>query len=694
MIRLLIAAVLCSATNARAEVISLRTGAEEKVPVVAIDAQSVRLSDGRVLPRAEIRSIRFAERKAETTSLAADPAASARGRELFALADEFGKKYPDVEGLQLADEADYVVRPDGTWVERDRFAGLVLKEGLKQSWGEIARSFEDGRERVNILKATVYHRDGGVFPFDPAKIKTSAPQAESQFFQDSRELSYPLPEVEVGSIIEWETEVETYNPFRKDFFFPRWGFQSGTPSLMSRVSITVPAGQKLYYATRNFDGPWKRMAKPKKTLSRDGATSYEWRLDDIPPIVGEPDMVPYFDYAPSLKAALFDDWGRIYDWLSKLYIERTQPSPDLAQFTRELVKGAANDDERAAAIYHYIQREVRYISVKMGVASGWGGYDANLTWKRRYGCCIDKALLFTAMLKAVGIVSTPVLLDPNDEARHDFRLPDIWFAHAITHIVVGGRGFFLDSTGYDYRYPELASFDHGSTALDVFQRGARDIPVPKPQQNTSLYAYTIDLDSEGAASVHFAASYNGVREGELRGYYKSLKESDQRKSFQDWINEVSPAAVLTDFKLKNLEDLAKPFTISLDYRMNDYLIRAGDLHILKLPDLEEAFGEVALDKRRYALQYPTSYEQRYRYDIGLPRGFKAASLPAPAQLEGPRESFSLGCVSRDNHLLCDAVLSRAERTYPPSQYRAHKAFLERVSRLMQDRIFLKTAGTP
>jgi transglutaminase-like putative cysteine protease len=689
---LLAAALLLPPSSGFAEVLKLRSGADQTAAVVALDAESILLDDGRKIPRADVREIQFAEKKTDAPAAAVDPAAAARGRELFRRADAFGKKYPGVDGLQLVDEGEFVVRPDGTWVERDRFAGIILKDGIKQWWGELGRSFEEGRERVKILKATVYHRDGSVFPFDASKVKVSAPQADALFFQDSRTLTYSLPEVEIGSIIETETETETYNPFRKDFFFPRWGFQGGSPSLESRFAVTVPAGQSLYYASRNFDGAWKARAEPKKTLGADGATTYEWRLDDIPPIVSEPDMVPYFDYAPSVKAALFSDWGRIYDWLAEMYATRTKPSPELAAFTASLVKDAANDDEKVASIYHYVQREVRYISVKMGMASGWGGYDADLTWKRRYGCCIDKAILFSAMLKAVGIDAAPVLLDPNDEARHDYRVPDIGFAHAITYLTVAGRGFFLDSTGYDYRYPELASFDHGSTAVDVFKRVVRDIPVPDPDRNRNDYVYDIKLDASGGADVSYAASYNGVNEGEVRGYYKTLKDSDLRKSFQDWINETSPSASLVGYKLENLDDISKPFTVSMTYRLGDYLIRAKDLYILKLPDFDREFSEVALDKRRYALQYPTSTQQRHHYVVELPAGFTAASLPARRKLSGPRESFELDCGAKNGYLTCDATMSRAARTYSPADYPAHKAFLEKVSKLTQDRIFLKAGS--
>ena len=690
MLRLLLAASL--AAPSAAETVKLRGGEEVPAGVAAIDGATVTLSDGKVLPRADVREIQFAEQKETAAPTAApapsDPQSAARGAELFRAADAFAAKHPGADGVQLLDEGEYVVHPDGTWTERDRFAGLILKDGLKASWGQIARGFEEGRDRVRVVRAVVYHRDGTAYAFDPKTVKISAPQAQDLFFDDGRTLSVALPQVEAGSVVEWELETETYNPFRKDFFFPRWGFQGGSPVLTSHFSITLPAGRKLYYAARNFDGPWKKSGAPRVS-AKDGATTYEWRLDDVPGIVGEPSMVPYDDYAPNVKAALFGDWGRIDDWLAGMYRERLQASPELAAFARTLVKDAKTEDEKVAALYHYVQRDIRYISIKMGVASGWGGYAADVTWKKRYGCCIDKAILFAAMLRAVGVPADPVLLNPNDEARHDYRVPDIWFAHAITRLKVGGKWMFLDSTGSDYRYPELAAFDHGVEARDPFERAVTPIPVPAPERSVSDYSYAVALNADGGAEVTYGARYDGVHEGEMRGYYKSIKESDQRRNFQDWVNDVSPAAVLESFHVDNQDELAKPFTVGMTYRLKDYLIPAGDLRILKLPDFEESFEEVALAKRRYALQYPTSLERRFHYDVALPRGFTVASLPRPARLSGPRETFRLDCARRGERLSCEGALSRSARVYEPGEYAAHKKFLERVSRVTQDRIFLK-----
>jgi transglutaminase-like putative cysteine protease len=687
-----LAVILAAPPGAFAAVLKLRAGGEKNVSSVVVEGGSVRLPDGTSLPREAVEEIRFAEAApAKAAAAAADPAAVARGRALERRAAALETRNPGADGVILAEDDDEELRADGTQVERTRFIGKILKEGLKTTWGQVSSAFEDGRSRVRILKATVYEPDGRVFPLDPSKIQITRPQAESLFFQDYRVADYPLPELEVGSIIEYEVENETYNPFRKDFFFPSWGFQDRSPVAESTLRIVVPKGRPLYYATRNFTGRWKSGAKPRIS-TKDGRTTYEWRLTDLPAIVSEPDMVQYADISPYVKASLFQKWDRIYDWLQKMYKTRTTPSPALAAFTRKLVAPCKTDDGRVAAIYRYVQKHVRYIAVKMGVASNWGGYDADLTWKRRYGCCIDKAILLTAMLRAIGVRATPVLLDTNYSAVHDFRVPDIDFEHAITHLTLDGKGMFLDSVGEDFRFPQIPAMDHGVKTLDPLDRKVVAIPTLKPAQNAHVYDYDLALSTDGTATADFSAHYAGTFEGDLRGYYKSLKASDLKKSFEDQVEAINPSARLLSYRAENAEDLTKPFLLGWTCLLPGYLVRAGDLYILKLPGFEESFPEVALAKRRYALEYQTSTERRYRYDVTLPPGFAAVSTPKPVRLRGPHESFSMGCKTAGERLTCVADFKRAARVYPVSEYAAHKAFLDRVARLTKDRIFLKKEG--
>ena len=410
-----------------AETVKLRSGEETPAQVLSLDADSVKLDGGRTIPRRDVSEIQFTAAQAAAGPGAASVAVSteeaAAAKADFAQAGALAARFPGANGLVLLDSGSHILNPDGTTLDRNHQVRQILKESLKQAWGQVIACAEEGRDRVKIIKASVYGPDGKIYTLDPSQIKTSRPQEEGGDFFVSGSVctQYVMPNVQVGSIVDYETETETYNPFRKDFFFPSWGFQDDQgPIAKSEVTVSVPEKEDFYYSVKNFAGLG---ADKPSVASAGGMRTYYWKLENVPPIVAEPSMPAYEDTAPFMRGSLFKEWDRIFDWTLAMHEERTRPSPELQEFTLDLVKDSKTEEEKAAKIYHYVQKKIRYIAVKVGVASGWGGYDANLTWKRGYGCCIDKALLLTTMLKAAGIQASPILLNTNNMNEIDYSIP-------------------------------------------------------------------------------------------------------------------------------------------------------------------------------------------------------------------------------------------------------------------------------
>jgi transglutaminase-like putative cysteine protease len=680
----------------RAETIKLRSGPDVEGKVLSIDAASVALDGGRTLPRAEVAEIQLtaqaaARPGATASSVSAQDQAAARAD--FAQAAELAKKYPGSNGLTLLDSVADTLNPDGTALYREHEVKQILKDSLKQAWGQIIACAEEGRDRVKIIKADVYNPDGGIYTLDPSRIKTSKPQEEGGDFFTSGEIctQYVLPNVQQGSIIDYETEMETYNPFRKDFFFPEDGFQGDQgPIARSEFFVTLPAGTSFYYSVKNFSG----LGSDKPVISSAGGnTTYAWALDNVPPIVGEPQMPAYEDIAPFVRGAIFKDWDRIFDWMGKMHREHSQAGPELTKFTLDLIKGSRTDEEKAARIYHYVQKDIRYIAVKVGVASGWGGYDANLTWKRRYGCCIDKSLLLVAMLKVAGIPASTVILNTNNLQETDFSIPQIGFDHAITVAEIGGKHVFLDSTNYDYTYPEIASFDYGVHVLNMFAKKIDYVPVPAPADNGDFCDYNVALSSGGAADVKEAIRFTGSREGGWRGWFRSMKKEEQKQTFQSFSKSDYPSAELLSWEVGNAETIDKPFSLSMEYAVPDYTQRAGDILIVKLPDFEinpYSIKEISLDKRRYPIKYEASMGKYRSYHISLPKNYELVSLPPKMELKDKYVSFTAGCEKTSStEITCSVSWERPVRIVPPADYAGYKALLQKAASYTKSQLFLR-----
>ncbi|MFA5162724.1 MAG: DUF3857 domain-containing protein [Elusimicrobiales bacterium] len=690
------AVFLLAAQNCGAETLRLRDGSEFEAAVSSIDASAINFSGHPPVARGDAAEIRFSS--GEGAAGAAAPVTEQDKKDAaqsFRLARGLAAKYPGVNGLVLLDYGEYTLNPDGTRSFRAHMVRQILKESLLQRWGSVSQCVDDGRERVSILKANVYSPDGQIYTLDPGKIKTTRPQdAGSAFFiSGSVCVQYDMPNVQTGSIVDYEILNEEHNPFRKDFFFPFWGFQDGEgPVLRSEAKITVPAGREFFHSARNMPG---KSGEPEITETASSRT-YRWRLDDVAPLSGEPEMPPYENVAPVVRGSLFKSWDVIFDWANQFYAERTKPSPELERFTLELVKGAKTDGQKAAKIYHYVQKEIRYIALKTGVASGWGGYDANLTWKRRWGCCIDKSLLLTAMLRVAGIKATPLWINTNNMAEIDFDIPQIGFDHSITLAVVDGKKVFLDSTNYDYRYPEVAGFDYGVKVLAFFDKKIDFVPVPAPKDNGSFYDYEIAVSSNGDTAVSETFRYTGAREGALCGHYRRMKREEQKRTFQMMSKSVSPRAELESWTVNNAEDLEKPFSLQMKYIVKDYPQKAGNIRIFKLPDFEiEQFriSEIAQARRKYPIRYDTdmtSMGRYFSYTVSLPPNYEIISLPEKIKMENEFGSFSAQCKKKSGaRVVCSASWERPAREIPAEGYVSYKAFVERAAEYTKNQLFFR-----
>ena len=369
-------AALCWPPAVQADTVELFDGSRIETQTITFKDDLVILDNGREIPRNEVRRVQFERgRAAGTEDVAVN---DADVQKLLRDAEAAREKYPDVGAITLIDDGQWTLRPDGTQVERTHQAAMILKEPWK-AMGQISQYYEDGRQRATLVRARTISPDGSVHEFDPADLKEAKPTGGMVFFNKYKTVNGQLPNVEVGSIVEtiWETEI--YNPYDKELFFPRWYFGGTEPSLSSRATIRVPKEKELYYELHNLEGD----AAVPKQWDEDDYHVYQWELQDIEHVVQEPGMPPVGEVVPCVAASLFKDWDYIFDYLGKFQREHTQVTPEIATQVAEIIGDSTTDEEKLAKIYHWLQREVRYISIKGSMGSGWSGHPATLTLKKQ-----------------------------------------------------------------------------------------------------------------------------------------------------------------------------------------------------------------------------------------------------------------------------------------------------------------------
>ncbi|MBN2379112.1 DUF3857 domain-containing protein [candidate division WOR-3 bacterium] len=639
------------------------------------------VTDQETIPRSQIRNIVFTLEGGQATGAAS---ADDDVQKLLDLARNSCPRFPDSKGILLIDDGRNTLHEDRTRNYSYRMAYLVLSEARKDI-GTFRHYYQEGDNEVKIHFARVIKPSGRVIELDPASVKIEVPPREDiVFFGKGKWITFTLPEIEIGDIIEYSYENIRFNPWNKDFFTAGYFFQGEDPYIYSRLVVEVPKDE--YIKWKLYDTPEGMV---NFTEQEEGSSKiYTWMAENVPPYIPEPNSPPAGDYLPRVDITNLQSWDALFDWYAGFEEERIKVTPQIQALVDSLITDAQTEDEKVAPIYHWLQQNIRYISIKGGAASGVSGHPAGFTLERGFGDCADKSILFSTMLEAAGIDSDPVSLGTNDEYEMlDPEMPGPYGNHAINKVFLSDTSFYLDATGGDFggfsRYPAFDAMDQGVYSLDSRKREIEIIPVRSPENELRQYNLDLEIDEEGTLIARYQSFYEGDYETYLRYYWNYFsREEDRRLAFEQMVKRTSPDAELTSYELVNTDDIAKQMGIRMTYRIPGWVKFAGPVAIIRLPEVGErlTFDEVSLEKRNYPLAYPASEGIQHNITLKLPENWKIDYLPEEVELARPEVSYRVTYAEEEANLIrFEDFYARAERLIQPESYPAYKKLLNSIT---------------
>lgn len=594
-------------------------------------------------------------------------------------------RFLNAGGLIILDEGTDILHSDSTRSYQYHFIGKILKPD-NLDWGESSLYFEEGRSRVKILGARNIKPDGTVHLLESNNVKIVVPVEGLVHMGREKYLAFSLPDVQVGDIIEYVYKREEYNPYDKSIFEPSFHFQSSEPVVISRFVVEIPDGLELNHYSRNIPGPFY-----EKSVSTIGdAKRYIWELRNVQPLVEEDYMPGYIDVAPGIYTTLFKNWDYLYDWESSMTLRRMEVTPEIEQMVQKLTNHKEQIEDKIAALYHWIQRNIRYVSIKGGIATGMCGHAAGITLENKFGDCIDKSTLFSTMLKVIGVEAYPVGLLTNDDGSPPWNIPNIYCNHAITEVHLGDSTFYLDPTSSDHRFPYFNGNDHGTLVINSILREIHQTPIPPPSANMRKYIINVKLEENGEAFVEYKSNYTGDWEAWIRGFWAGIPEAEWEDQINNMISEDYPSTELIEYAIENPDDLDKQFGLSWKYKIDELPFFAKDLVIFRIPDLRRyTFDEVTYQDRNFDIVYETSYCVSHSAEVKIPQGFTVKYIPSKVSLNSPYGSYFAEYRVKNNTIFFDDSYERTKRIVPVNDYENYKDFLNKITEYSRNRIILQ-----
>lgn len=675
---------LCITVGANSSVVSFSDGS-------SLEFENIGFADGKLTTnvgsdtkefnRSEIKDISFTATKQKKSILSSD---SADLPALLLKAIELHKRYPDSDSVVVTEEGNYQHKQDGTNLSRFRGVTYIAKE--EALWNaQISLSFDPHRERVRILHARSYTAAGEIHTLSQDQIKVSKGTSGSVNFDQYQQMRFTIPEVSVGSLVDYSYEIEEFNPFDSNLFQGRAYFQRSVPTGESVLRVSIPHDKALHFVSYNCDG----YASAPEIVDGVDSLIYNWKFTDVPPIISEPYMPAYRNVVPCIYYSLHKDFNYVHNKLKPMFEKRFKLTDDVKKKVDELTEGAKNLNEKIARLYLFCQKEIRYISIKGNLASNQVGHPAEETLKNKYGDCTDKGMLLATMLKHLGVEAYPVGIRTNNSgtAVRDIAVFDD--NHCITEVHLDGRIFYLDSTATDYRFPYFRSDDHDTIADNAMLGTHNQVSLPPPEDNSVHVTRNIVLEPDGTTKIEFESLQNGTSEAYFRESARNLKPEEYEKQIRSSISELTADYVLELATHTNPLDFSAGFKAMSKYTLNRFAPKSGKYMIFSIPYFELGFSEVSLAKRTFPIVYTTTRLRTEQVKIKVPAGYSVKYLPSALRIQSPYVEFEIIYDQQGDNIKISRKMAFPRRIIPVEDYDSFKSDLEKIAFSTKERIFLE-----
>lgn len=420
------------------------------------------------------------------------------------------------------------------------YAELVVNQaGLERS-SQINISFDPSYESLALHRVQII-RDGKAID-KLATTDISVLQRE----QEMKNLIYNgrltanliLDDVRVGDVVEYSFTLKGDNPV-----------YSGIFAYESSIEYSVPVHRQFLRVRWRKSNPLNikvlnSSANVEKSVSQ-GGTEYTIEILDSSPRYKNTQVPPWYDPYGKLIFSELNTWAEVVAWAEPLYSDAYDNSREVKEIAADLrFNNPAIEDQIVGAL-QFVQREVRYLGIEMGVNSHMPTV-AGETLRRRYGDCKDKAVLMISLLNELGIKSYPVLVNTQSTKKIVEYPPEVGaFNHVLVRVLYGGKTFWLDPTRR-YQQGSLSEIyqpDYGF-ALVIEPETNSLITMAADEIRTGLLVVDkFDLSSGGGKEVIYESSseYYGASADLQRSYLESDGLSEKQNSYTEFYKGYYPS---------------------------------------------------------------------------------------------------------------------------------------------------------
>jgi tetratricopeptide (TPR) repeat protein len=498
-----------------------------------------------------------------------------------------------------------------------------------------------------------------------------------------------------------------HTPLAAGQFWADYEFDKSNIDLDETLEVDVPAGRSLKLKCKPGMDP--------KITEENGRRIYRWasshveREDDDKNKDKDKKKKKHRpeDDRPDVQLTTFETWDQVGRWYADLEKDRRQPSAEVRAKAQELTKGLNTDLEKTEALYDFVAKNFRYVSLSLGVGR-YQPHAAADVLHDQYGDCKDKHTLLASLLEAEGLHADSVLINSTRKLDPDVPSPS-QFDHVITMLPMGKDGtkkeeVWMDTTAEVAPFRLLAYTLRNKQALVIppdnppssIAPHLENTPADTPMPDYERSVIEGKVNEIGKLEAHVHYEFRGDEELLLRSVFRRVPESNWQRVAEN-IN-AGLGGDITNLKISDPAATREPFSMSYDVsRMNflDWSKKKTQIVLplvqFSLPEVNEEDAETDTEP----LKLGPKGEYSYKIKLELPAKY-TAHAPLAFSLKRDYAEYAATYTLDGTTFTAGRTLTLHQDDLPPARAGDYESFRRAVGSDLSQQLSVEStvAGAP
>ncbi len=549
---------------------------------------------------------------------------------------------------------------------------IQINERMGDNDTNVAFIYSKG-DKVNVGKAWIEDMNGNVVrKLKNNEIEDGSYIPDVAFYSDTyikhfqlRHNSYPYR--------VFYTSKRTYNKYTSlwdsDFSNRR------QPISEQKIIVETTIDEPLKYKQANIEAP--KIDTLSKTLK------YTWKFSHTP-LKGETNASINSLIAPRLtilpnsfkfgEIGSWDNWQSFGNWIFRLNSKKEDLPDSEKNKIDDMLKGIADNKEKAKILYHYLQDNHRYINVSIKTG-GLESHPASYVCANRYGDCKALSNYMMCILNHAGIKSFYTLVDSDDKITDiDTDFPSNAFNHVILTVPFGKDTTYLECTNKYLPFGYIHSSIQGRKALMIEDRNSRFTNIPSTTPDNVLCRRSLDIkgNTTGTSSITLTSEQKGPHFELSTALSTSVNKNDVDKYMRNTI--LSGSYELLDFAFDRKDRDTNNIKINANIKTDNIAKKYGNNIMLNPFSIDIPLYEKPETRKQYIqLDMPEYYIDTIKYKFSDINSID--KIPDNVNIDSPYGKYSLDFALQGNILIVTKKLLIMAGRYDLKTYKEFYEFI-------------------